>query len=98
MILSTLIGLFFCTPISISLIVLLVRPSYYLASSSYTNDIKTGESWNYYNGKRAVTKYWKDDKKDSTWVYFNKKGDTIKTETYRNDTLIRKKEFNNIVR
>ncbi len=95
-ILSTLIALFFCTPISISMIALILRPATYLASSgidgrnAYT--LKS-ENWDYYIGGRAILKYWKDDKKDSTWVYFNKKGDTIKTETYKNDTLIRKKDF-----
>ena len=59
------------------------------------------EIWNYNNGKTAIIKYWKinvenymgngdDDrfKKDSTWIYFDKDGDTLKTETYKDDQLI----------
>ena len=95
--LSTIIALFFCTPVSVLLIVLLVRPSSYLASSGGygPNDghAHTFETWDYYSGKRAAKKYWTDSRRDSTWVYFNKKGDTTSTETYRNDTLIRKKTY-----
>ena len=95
MLLSTLIAIFFCTPVAISLITIIARPQTYLAASgSNGSDNTSFEAWvYYYNQKPAVTKYWKDYRKDSTWVYLNKKGDTIKTERYRNDTLINTKEF-----
>ena len=63
------------------------------------------EHWNYNSGELAAKKYWKrigaktyedeDEgfKKDSTWVYFNKKGDTIKTETYKDDKIIATKSY-----
>lgn len=93
---STLIALFFCTPISISLIALVVRPASYLASSGSNQNSGSTisfEEWNYYNGKQAITKYWKDGQKDSVWVYFDKKGDTMLTETYKGDSLINKKSY-----
>jgi hypothetical protein len=56
---STIIALFFCTPISISAIVLLMRPASYLASSGsneVNGDFTKFENWEYYNGKQAITK------------------------------------------
>jgi hypothetical protein len=94
LLLSTLIAIFFCTPICISLITIIVRPSMYLAASGYNGDYKTFERWVYYsNQKTAITKYWKNNLKDSTWIYLNKQGDKTKTELYRNDTLITNKVF-----
>jgi hypothetical protein len=97
MLLSTLLAIFFCTPVSVSLFVLISRPASYLSSSG--SNQKDGhqinsEEWNYYsNESRAINKYWKDGKKDSTWVYFNKNGDTLATETYSEDKLIHKRSF-----
>jgi energy-coupling factor transporter transmembrane protein EcfT len=91
--LSTLIALFFCTPVAISIITLIGRPSSYLAVSG-SNNGKSFEEWNYYNGKPAIFKYWTNGVKDSIWVYLNKKGDTTKTEAYKNDILVRTKNYN----
>jgi hypothetical protein len=94
--LSTLIALFFCTPVPLSLTVLVLRPPYYLAASGSNQENGSTirfEEWNYYSGKQAITKYWKDEQKDSVWVYFDKKGDTISTETYTEDKLISKKIY-----
>lgn len=101
---SSFILLFFCTPIPIFMFGSLVRPEIYLSGISFNSKngitIKK-EDWNYNSGKTAIIKYWKinienymgnpdDDrfKKDSTWIYFEKDGDTLKTETYKDDQLI----------
>lgn len=100
--LSTIIGLFFCTPIFFLFVRSINTPESYRASSSYIS--KMGytikrERWIYNNGEQVI-KYWKSDtencntcdttsfKKDSTWIYFNKKKDTIKIEIYKNGKLV----------
>ncbi len=101
---STFILLFFCTPIPLFLFGALQRPEMYRSGTGFNSingiTIKD-ETWNYNNGKTAIIKYYKinvenymgngdDDrfKKDSTWIYFEKTGDTLKTETYKDDQLI----------
>lgn len=108
MLLSTLIAMFFCTPIVLTCIYYLVRPASYITVTGYNPEngyVRKFEDWNYYSGGRAAKKYWKrpddgasyaDDsgfEKDSTWVFFNKNGDTIKTETYRDDRLVKTKVY-----
>jgi hypothetical protein len=94
MLLSSLVAIFFCTPISISSFVMIVQSPIYLVSSGYNGDNKTLEEWLYRSSQKiAITKYWRHNKKDSTWVYFNNHGDTIKTEFYRSDTLIKTKVY-----
>jgi hypothetical protein len=100
---STIISLFFCTPILFLSFIAINSPESYRASSSCGN--KNGftvkrESWNYSDGGRQVVKYWKANelgccecdslrlKKDSVWIYFDKKGDTIKVESYDYGKLI----------
>lgn len=100
---STIISLFFCTPIFFLIIARAELPESYCQSSGYTS--KNGytfkyEEWVYNPNHVQVVKYWKANKencnscdtsqfkKDSTWVYFDKKQDTIKTEVYKNGNLI----------
>lgn len=100
---STIILIFFCTPIFFFLIRTINTSNSFCDSSGYIP--KKGytikyESWTYKNGSRKVIKYWKSDeenctecdsthfKKDSTWVYFNDKKDTVKVEVYKNGKLI----------
>jgi hypothetical protein len=101
---SSFILLFFCTPIPIFLLGALLRPEMYRASTGFITKNGTtikSEEWVYNNGKLAIRKYWKinianyngngdDDsfKKDSTWIYLEKNGDTLKTETYKDNQLI----------
>ncbi|GAB2973635.1 hypothetical protein GCM10027049_04680 [Mucilaginibacter puniceus] len=96
LLLSTLVSLLFCTPIPLLAVGIFTRPDSYPVSEGYRtvngNALKD-ESWDYYNGQRAAKKYWKNEKKDSIWVYFNKNGDTILTETYKEDSLISKKDY-----
>jgi len=108
MMLSTLIAIFFCTPFIFSLSFYAVRPASHLSSTGYNPQggyIEKSEWWDYYNGPRSAEKYWrkkddgqstsddKDFRRDSTWIYFNSKGDTVKTETYKDDKLIRTKTY-----
>lgn len=103
--LSTIIGLFFCTPMLFWLVRVINTPESYRASSSYAS--KMGytikrEKWIYNNGAQVI-KYWKADesncndcdsthfKKDSTWIYLGKKKDTIKIEVYKEGKLIIKR-------
>jgi hypothetical protein len=107
--LSTLIGIILCTPLVPLGALYLMGPDSHMDSTGYDSRpgymIKI-EHWNYNSGEPAAKKYWKragdgkryDDedegfKKDSTWTYFNKKGDTIKTETYHNDSLVKTKVY-----
>ena len=101
---TTIISLFFCTPILFLGFRYINRPDSYRDSTGYIS--KNGytikyENWIYYdNGSRKIIKYWKavekdcNDcdsthfKKDSTWIYFNKKKDTVKIEVYKNGKLI----------
>lgn len=101
---STIISLFFCTPVLFLSVIVINSSESYRASSSCGNEngftIKR-ESWDYSDGGRQVEKYWKANeldccecdslrfKKDSTWIYFDKKGDTMKVENYKNGKLIR---------
>lgn len=102
---STIIGLFFCTPIFFWFVRAINTPESYRDSSGYMS--KNGytikyENWTYNDGSPQVIKYWKavgencntcdstHFKKDSTWIYFNKKKDTIKVEVYKNGELINK--------
>lgn len=100
---STMISLFFCTPVLFLSVIAINSSESYRASSSCGNEngytIKR-ESWNYRGGGRQVVKYWKADemdccecdslrlKKDSIWVYFDKKGDTVKIESYKDGKFI----------
>jgi len=106
--LSTIIGIICCTPLVPVGVLYLVEPDSYLASTSYDTQegymIKI-EHWNYGSGELAAKKYWKrvgakayedeDEgfKKDSIWVYLNKKGDTIKTETYKDGKITATKSY-----
>lgn len=103
---STILMLLFCTPAPCFAFAELTRPEITRSSSGYFPEngktYKT-ETWIYEPGVIAIKKYWILDsgnwndidenefKKDSTWIYLNKKGDTLKTEKYKNDSLI---EFN----
>lgn len=105
---STILFLILCTPLSIWGLSVVTRPEIKLTGTGYFPKngitIKT-ETWIYNSGQTAIRKFWKLDTenrskydegeftKDSTWVYFDKKGDTLKTETYKNDQLIKKTEF-----
>jgi hypothetical protein len=101
---SSIILLFFCTPIPLFIFGGLLKPETYRAGTGFTT--KSGatiknETWVYNNGKLAIEKYWKINienyngngdednfKKDSTWIYIEKNGDTLKTETYKDNQLI----------
>jgi len=100
---STIVGLFFCTPIFFLFVRSVQSPGSYCNSSGYMTQngyTYKYESWIYNTGSRQVVKYWKADeencdtcdsshfKRDSTWVYLNKKKDTVKVETYKNGKLI----------
>lgn len=102
---SSFILLFFCTPIPLFVFSSLIRPEMYCSGTGYNSKngftIKD-ETWNFNNGNTAIIKYWKinienyrgngdDDRfiKDSTWIYFKKNGDTLKTETYKDNQLIK---------
>ena len=103
LIISTTLGLFFCTPLPFILYNVTSGPASYCASTNFYNEngntIKF-EIWHYYSGTLQVVKYWKANrencdtcnpilfKRDSTWVYLNRRRDTIRIETYKNDKLI----------
>ncbi|MCC5916866.1 MAG: hypothetical protein JJU02_06005 [Cryomorphaceae bacterium] len=104
---STLILLIFCTPISLLAYTELTKPEMTRSGTAYWpksgKTLKT-ETWIYQPGQIAAIKYWtldkenwteseeKEFKRDSTWVYFDKHGDTLRTETYQNDLLIKTTE------
>ena len=102
--LSTIVLLIFCTPLPLLAFTELTKPEMTRSGTDYwPKDGKTlkTETWIYKPGQIAVKKYWtletenwteksEDEfKRDSTWVYFDKSGDTLKTEQYRNDKLIK---------
>lgn len=106
---STNILLVLCTPLSVWGLSYLTSPEIEICCTGYNprNGITIkSETWSYYNsGQTAITKFWRLEtenysdydesafKKDSIWVYYDKNGDTIKTEKYKNDTLIERKEY-----
>lgn len=93
---STSISLLLCTPFPLLLVGNFTGPDSYVESSG-SNQINgnslTFEQWSYYNGKTSALKYWKNGQKDSTWISFNKEGDTVLSETYKEDQLISKKDY-----
>ena len=108
MLLSTIIAIICCTPLVLLGISLLLGSSSYPSAEGYypkNGYIIKFEQWDYDNGKPASKQYWRkrDDgrpydsdagfQKDSIWVYFNKNGDTLRTETYREDLLIKTKTY-----
>ena len=99
---STIIALFFCTPVPFLLTKAIAAPSTYCASSGFsTKDGHTlkYETWVYRTGGVNVIKYWTANepdcndcdsthfKRDSVWVYLDKKKDTTRIETYKNGKL-----------
>ncbi|RMG78755.1 MAG: hypothetical protein D6707_09375, partial [Bacteroidetes bacterium] len=102
--LSTIILLIFCTPLPLLVFAELIKPKISRSGTSYWSEdgetLKT-ETWIYKPGQIAAKKYWtletenwteksEDEfKRDSIWVYFDKNGDTLKTEYYENDKLIK---------
>ena len=107
LIISTILLLVLCTPLSIWGFSSLTRPEIELSSTGYNpkNGITIkSESWIYNSGQTAITKFWRletenysgyndsEFKKDSIWVYYDNSGDTIRIEKYENDKLIERKE------
>ena len=99
-----IILLFLSTPLTTGIASYLINSDIELSVSSYISKkggVIRYEEWVYrHSQKTAIIKFWKsnaenhfemDDKnfkKDSNWIYFDKKGDTIKIEKYKNDSLI----------
>lgn len=102
--LSTIVSLIFCTPLPLLAFTELTKPEMTRSGTDYwPKDGKTlkTETWIYKPGQIAAKKYWtletenwtdksEDEfKRDSIWVYFDKNGDTLKTEHYEKDKLIK---------
>ncbi|MBI0400567.1 hypothetical protein [Cyclobacterium marinum] len=102
--LSTIVLLLFCTPLPLLAFTELTKPEMTRSGTDYWPKdgvtLKT-ETWIYKPGQIAAKKYWTletenwteksvdEFKRDSIWVYFDKNGDTLKTEHYENDKLIK---------
>lgn len=99
---STIILLVFCTPLPLLICSSLIQSDIYRSSTSYNSKngkITKIETWDYTNGKTAIKKFWKNENiKDSLWIYFDKNGDTLKTEIYKNNQLLKIKEYNKNIR
>jgi hypothetical protein len=104
---STIIALFFCTPMPFLWAKAIAAPSSYCASTEFlTKDGHTikSEEWVYNTGGLNVIKYWKANepdcndcdsasfKPDSVWVYLGKKKDTLRVDRYKNGKLIGEKK------
>lgn len=89
---STLVALFFCTPVPFSIFTWATKPASYLSSSGNNRDasgnVNRFENWKYYNGNLQIIKFWKNGAKDGNWVYFDKNGDMVKTEVYKYGKLV----------
>ena len=102
--LSTIVALFFCTPIPFVLSKITASPSTYCVSTGFSTEnghtIKS-EEWVFNTGSLNVIKYWKADEPNcdncdssqfqpaGTWVYLGKKKDTLRIDIYKNGELIR---------
>ncbi len=105
----TLFTIFFTTPIPLCIIYYLTRPNAYREGSSVNyqkGKVYIGETWvNRFTQKKVLEKSFIADsaeesiygeqayKKEGAWVYFNDTGDTLKVESYRNDTLFSTKQY-----
>jgi len=100
---STIIALFFCTPIPFMWFKAIIAPSTYCVSTEFStrdgHTIKT-EEWIYTTGGLNVIKHWKADKPqcndcdtsafkpEGVWVYLGKKKDTLLVDTYKDGKMI----------
>jgi len=61
----------------------------YMCSRNPGHRIRNGYAEEYYeNGKFKIKGYYIDDERNGEWKFFDIKGNIIKTEKYRNDSLI----------